>query len=146
MTDAELIRNACNAENNPELPEGCMHPWCLCNRYPESSMTPPREAPDQDIVERLNAKAKEIDISVNSNPAFDEVALMHEAAAEIVRLRSERQDISRLREALEALLDDAITREAWLGDPNARVALVDCTCPYCKARAALSETADPRGK
>ncbi len=35
MTDPERIREACNAENNPELPEGCMHPWCLCNRNPD---------------------------------------------------------------------------------------------------------------
>jgi hypothetical protein len=59
----------------------------------------------------------------------------HLAASALAAVQME--DVRRMREALEALLDDAITKRAWVGLDGDH-GVTGCTCPYHRARAALA--------
>ncbi len=122
-------------------------------------MTPPREAPDQD--EQAKLDIPELRASLESLYGLIDdgdmllvecVPDLMDALDELERLRSERQDVSRLREALETLNKAASDRSLlllisrWAEEyPEIREpVLAALRSAMLAADAALSETADPK--
>jgi len=79
--------------------------------------------------EALELAKRVIDTWGDGNPPIVQLAraLLSSAKAE-----------AEMREALEALLDDAITKHAWVGLDGDH-GVTGCTCAYHRARAALSK-------